>query len=118
MEDVFSSRAKFRVLRLLANFKRPSYIREISCLTKTPPRSIQLAAHELTRIKVLRKFKSKNRIYFQLNQEFLYHNTLSDFFSYQVQRELEDRSKQYSQIALNALEFIDNFYAMMTKARQ
>ena len=94
---LFSSRAKYLVLRVLCLRRTPLHLRALSEQSKTGLRSVQLAVNALERAKLLHVHKEQNRKYFLLDEKSAAVLQLRDYFSRQLHDELALRAKNYPQ---------------------
>jgi DNA-binding transcriptional ArsR family regulator len=105
LADVFSSKSKFKVLKLLIQYREPIPLRTISSLVELPIRSVVLALESLLQQEIVEDMRMNNNRLFRMNQNHLFCDELKNIFSAVEESEIKIRSKSYKNEATRALKF-------------
>lgn len=106
LPQLFSSKAKIKILRALYSLSRPIALREIARLAGLPVYSVQYGLKQLLQEKILTKKNQKNRTLYSLNSTHLYFQTLAQLFNMDTQLRLQHRALSYAKKTKPLLDFI------------
>jgi len=79
--NLFSSRAKFKVLRLLLQYSQPIPLRTIADLIELPIRSVVLALEDFLKQKLVFDSRKANSRLFQIDRNHPLYGELKDIFA-------------------------------------
>ena len=99
MSRLFSSAARYRILRTLSRRLTPIHLRALADLSDIPLRSAQLAAAALVRLDVIAESREGNRCMFVLNPRSGFADRLRRFFKDELQQEISMRAQKYHDAA-------------------
>lgn len=106
--DIFSSKAKIKILRTLYYQECAISLRQIAYISELPVFSIQNALKDLLREKIIKKRKKGNRLMIQINKESEYYNFLKELFCIEEKSRIAAEAKQFDQKAKNVLMFANS----------
>jgi hypothetical protein len=106
--DVLSSRAKFKVLKLLFQCSAPISLRTITDLTVLPVRSVALALDNLLEQKIIKDSRRDKRRFFQTNHRHPLYEELKNIFVEVERSEIRIKSPQYQREATRAFKFAES----------
>ena len=82
VEQLFGSKTRVKLLSLfLNNPNRPFYVREITRKIDEQINSVRRELSNLLSIGIIRSEGAKNRLYYEVNQNYTYYNQLRNIFS-------------------------------------
>jgi len=108
MADLFSSKSRFKVLKLLIQCAEPIPLRTISNLAGLPIRSVVLALEALLKLKIVCDSRFKSSRLFQMNKSHPFYEELKNIFSQIEKSEIKIRSRAYDGDGTLALEFMQS----------
>lgn len=114
---IFSSRAKYLVLRVLSIQSQPIPLRHIAYLTELPVFSVQTALKQLAAERVVNRSRRKRFVLFMLNPMKEGVELIKDFFSMLRKADIEQRAKTYHEKANSVLTFSAEMHEIFSKAR-
>lgn len=103
--NLFTSKAKYRVLGVLSRRNTPIHLRELTELAQIHLRSCQLAVQSFLEMKLLIKERELNRVTFMLNDRHPMASTLRHYFQEESLRHVEKRSQE-ERVPVDLLERI------------
>jgi len=103
--DFFSSKSKFKVLKLLIQYERPIPLRTIANLVHLPIRSVVLALDTLLKQKIVCDSRSDHSRLFQVNRSHHFYEELKNIFSQIENSEIKIKSQATQQEATKAFKF-------------
>ena len=102
---LLSSKARFRVLRVLYGQPEPTHLRQIAALSLAPLFSVQRALKQLVREKVVTRRKKGLYVLYALNTAHPCHPFLAGLFQLEMKERVRFLAPSYRQKALDALDF-------------
>ena len=92
--DIFSSRSKYKILRILSLRSTAIHLRALSEITGLQVRSVQVALKGLEAKEVVTSTWEGNKKMYSINQMSLYESQLIRHFTEERDRRIETRSKE------------------------
>lgn len=117
LSDIFSSKARFRILQCLVAQSTPLPLRQIAGLTNLPVRSVELALRGLTKERLLRSQRNKRNHLFEFRHDHILSKDVQALFSALTQQNIKKRSYDLKSEARKALSFADSALKLFHKAK-
>ncbi|MBI2341008.1 MAG: hypothetical protein HYU99_11690 [Deltaproteobacteria bacterium] len=117
MTNIFSSRARVRVLRALYYQEAPVPLRHAAYLAQMPVFSIQRALKQLTEEKLVIRKRKRNYRLFSLNRAHPCHPFLSRVFNLERESRFALAPNRYDQKAKSLLAFIGATHDLFKTAK-
>ena len=118
LDQIFSSKAKIKVLRVLYYHSEPLLLRHVARIADLPVYSIQRALKQLLDDQIIIKKKKKHYTYYTLNKNHPSYEFIVDIFKLQIEYQGRSRSKLYHDKAKRVLKFSDSSIKMLRKAKK
>jgi DNA-binding transcriptional regulator GbsR (MarR family) len=118
LEDIFTSKAVIKVLRVLYFHSSPLLLRHIAYIADVPVYSIQRALKQLESDKVVIKKKKKHYTYFTLSKNHTYYDFIAKVFRLQMEYTNRLHAAQLNKKAKSVLEFSNSAHAVIKKAKK
>ncbi|PIR22718.1 MAG: hypothetical protein COV44_06075 [Deltaproteobacteria bacterium CG11_big_fil_rev_8_21_14_0_20_45_16] len=115
--DIFSSRAKFKVLKLLIQYSQPIPLRTVANLLNLPIRSVVVALDALSKQKIVRDSPSKHNRLFQMDQSHPLYEELKNIFAQIEKSEIKIRSITHQPEATKAHKFAQSVNQLFSSSR-
>ena len=112
LSSYFSSRAKYKILELLANEGIEFRLRQVSGFLDLPVRSVELGLRHLERDKLVKKKITRGYTYFLLNEKHPASGWIRKLFQFIRLKKLEERSGEYVRTAHAYLNFLNSINRM------
>lgn len=109
LSDIFTSKARVKILRILFCHSQFLSLRHISNLSQMPVFSIQRALAQLVDEKILVRKKIKNAKLYSLNRNHQAYELLVQVFNVETKNKIMFRSYQYKHKARSVLDFVSSF---------
>ena len=106
--DIFSSKARVKILRTLYFQPQPIPLRHIAYISDIPVFSVQTAIILLLDEKMLNRTEKGNYVLFELNRDHPLYAVLEQFFIIELQNRIQTESKTYCHKAKLLLEFVNS----------
>lgn len=108
MAEIFSSKARISILRVLSCQAEPLKLRHIAVLANYPIYSIQRALNQLKKEKLIHKKKERQYRLYSLNQGHPHYSFIGALFELETKNRILWNSQRYEQKATSALEFANS----------
>lgn len=116
-DSLFSSRARFRVLRTLYYQNKPLPLRQVASISQMPVYSIQRALKQMVEEGLLIRKKKKHYRLFLLNKAHDHYPFLAQLFDLERRHSLSLFSNRFHQKARNLLDFVDQANRLFAKVK-
>lgn len=117
IDQVLSSTAKFKVLKVLLKNPSPSRVRNLEQRTGLAVRSVQVALNNLVNEKVVIRKKQNNKPVYYLNKSSTSYSLLNSIFKTIELDRIAKRSDKYSKKAKKTFQFISEASELFKKAK-
>lgn len=114
---IFSSKAKFKVLRTLFHQSTPLSLRQVAYLSEESLFSVQRALEQLVSQGLLLKKNKGHRMFFFVSQKHPYHAFLATLFDLEMKTRVSLESNQLHRKAAQCLKFSTEAHHLIQKAR-
>lgn len=115
--DLFSSKAKVKVLRTLFYQSAPLPLRQIAALAGSPLFSVQRALKQLVDEDLLIRKKKGRYTLFSLNPDHVYYSFLAQLFDLEMKSRIAFSSRGYEQKAKEVVDFSRSTRDLFEKVR-
>lgn len=115
--DIFSSRARFKVIRTLYHQTAPLCLRHVAYLSEIPLFSVQRVLKQLVDEKVLTRKKSGSHALFSVNRQNKYDSFLTRLFDLEMNSLIAFSSDAYQKRAKSVLHFSSSALKVVKGAR-
>ncbi len=115
---IFSSRAKYLVLRVLALHTQPVPLRHVAYLAELPVFSVQVALKQLLKDKLIKRNEKKRFVVFTLNQLHECFVFIRKVFALERETIFEKPTKYDHKHAQSALVFADEMIEFFAKVKK
>lgn len=105
--DIFSSKARVRILRTLYFQPQAIPLRHIAYISDLPVFSVQNAVGSLLEDEIINSLKKDNCVLFKLNKSSPFYTVLEQFFTIEINNRIRMEAKTFYQKAREALAFAD-----------
>jgi predicted DNA-binding transcriptional regulator len=117
LSQIFSSKARFSILRLLSNFEFPLALRQIELHTGLSVRSVQLALDHMYKEGLLKRRPHKNATLYSMDKKCVIYKVLKEIFLVIQNNEILQASGQFQSKAKTCLLFSQQMLELNQKAK-
>jgi hypothetical protein len=115
---IFSSRAKYLVLRVLALHTQSVPLRHVAYLAELPVYSVQVALKQLQKEKLIKRNEKKHFVMFSFNQMHASSVFIKKVFELEREMFFNGPTKQDHERAQSALKFADDMIELFRKVKK
>lgn len=118
ISDIFTSKARVRILRTLAFQGEPLPLRHIAAVSDLPVFSVQNAAQSLTADGILLKTERENNVLFELDKNSEIYDLLLQIFLLEARYRISKEARKNFRKAARVLEFANSASAIFRSAKK
>lgn len=115
---IFSSRAKYLVLRVLALHTQPVPLRHVAYLAELPVFSVQVALKQLMKDRLIKRNEKKSFVVFKLNQMHVCSEFIKKVFMLEREMLFEKPTIHDHERAQSTLVFADEMIELFAKVKK
>lgn len=115
--DIFTSRARGRILRTLYFQKTPIPLRHVALISDLPVYSVQNALTSLQDEKLVHRFDMGNNALFELNPHHPLHPILTQLFVTETNAQIRESAALFQHKAKHCLNFASSTQKLLRRAK-